>query len=209
MIVYAVYVVTESGITLVSEHFHGTDGIPDAVLLGGLLTALQFVANELHHSEMKSLEIEGRSYHIRSFGLYRIALVTDVDKTPEDIIQTLGLRFMKEYGEVLLERIYQTTDFIPFKKTIREILQTVMVINDSKSITPTKKLSTGEIFSLPHYLQATALAMVSLQEGTVEEIAQESGNTPDVTKKNLSDLNEQGFVGIKQKNDKTMYFCSL
>ena len=209
MIVYAVYVISESGTTLVSENFHATDRIPDAILLGGLLTALQFVANELHHSEMKSIEIEGLSYHIRSFGLYRIAVVTDVTKTPEDIIQTLGLRFMKEYGEVLLEQIYRPALFLPFKKTIHEIIQTVMVTDDSKLITPAKKLSTGEIFGLPHHLQATALAMVSLQEGTVEEIAKESGNTPDVTKKNLVALNERGLIGIKQKNDKTMYFCSL
>lgn len=209
MIVYAIYVVSESGITLVSEHFHAIDEFPDEILLGGLITALQQMAIDIHHSEMKTMEIEGLSYHIRSFGLFRIVLVTDGPQSPEHLIQTLGLRFMKEYGELLLDKIVFTQRFLPFKKTIHELIQLGMVTDDSKSIQPTKKLRTGEIFNLPHYLQATALAMVFLQEGTVEEIAEESGITPDVTRQNLTVLNERGFIGIKQKNDKTFYFCSL
>ncbi|MFX1253582.1 MAG: hypothetical protein ACFFCZ_18370 [Promethearchaeota archaeon] len=207
MIVYAVYVVTEIGTTIVSETFQSKEGIPDGILLGGLITALQTVANEMHSSEMKTIAIEGFSYHIRSFGLYRIVLVTDVPRTPEDILQTIGLRFMKEYGELLLDETHNLRVFAPFKKTITEIIRNLMVIDESRSINPTKRLSTGEIFSLPHELQSTALAMITLCEGTAQEIAQESKNAIDVTKKNLAVLNEMGFVGIKQKDAKKLYFC--
>ncbi len=71
------------------------------------------------------------------------------------------------------------------------------------------KLSTGEIFNLPHHLQTTALAMVLLQEGTVNEITQESDNTLDVTQKNLATLYEMGFIGVKQKNGNTINFCLI
>ncbi|MFX1514134.1 MAG: hypothetical protein ACFFCQ_16275 [Promethearchaeota archaeon] len=210
MIVYAVYVITQDGKTILSENFQSTKEVPDDMLLGGLITALQALATEVTEtrSEMKSIEVEGLSYHIRSFGLYRIVLVTDVPKFPDDIIQTMGLRFMKEYGETLLDDLYSKKTFAPFKETIAEIIGAEMVTDDSKSIKPAKMLSTGEIFSLPHQLHPTALALVSLEEGTVEEIAQESDLSPEETRENLIVLKEMGFIGVKQKKDKTTYFCS-
>ncbi|MFX0094962.1 MAG: hypothetical protein ACFFBD_24720 [Candidatus Hodarchaeota archaeon] len=208
MIVYAVYVVTESGNTVVEEFFQSVDDIPDGTLMGGLITALQTFSAQIHRSEMKTIEIEGLSYHIRSFGLYRIVLVTNLPTTPEDIIQTLGLRFMKEYGEILLEQQHNLTVYSPFKRTIRELMTELMISDESGSIKPTKKLNTGEIFSLPHHLQSTALAMISLLEGTVEEIALEIEAEISVTEENLQSLNEMGFVGKKQKDGKTIYFCS-
>lgn len=214
MIIYGVYVVSESGVTLVSEKFQAPANIHEDVLLGGLITALQHMAVDIHQSEMKTMEIEGLSYHIRSFGLYRIVLVTDVPQTPENLIQILGLRFMKEHGERLLEqgergKIFQSTIFEPFKQTIHEIFQTRIAPGDLKSNPPTKKLNTGEIFSLPHQLHATALAVVTLKEGTIEEIAQESNSTLEDTSIHLSRLRKMGYIGTKLENGSLRYFCAF
>ena len=161
-------------------------------------------------SEMQSIEIEGLSYHIRSFGFFRVVLVTDVPKTPEDIIQMLGFRFINRYGETLMDWDSNISIFTPFKKTIHEIIQAETITDESKSIKPTKKLGTGEIFSLPSYLQKTALAMVSLEEGTVKEIAKESGEKVNLVKKNLTTLQEKGFIGTKKhEKRKTIYFCLI
>ncbi|UCG03243.1 MAG: hypothetical protein JSW11_04480 [Candidatus Heimdallarchaeota archaeon] len=210
-IIYAVYVLTEDGKTLISEHFQSTEDIPNEVLLGGLFTALQSMAKDMakQDTEMKSVEIEGLSYHIRSFGLIRIVLVTNVPKTPEDIIQTLGLRFINEYGDILTQAEFNSSVFSPFKDTIQDIMKQLVGYDESKSIKPSKRLNTGEIFSLPHHLQATALALVTLEEGTVSDIALESGEETEIIEKNLATLKEKGFIGTKMRKKKTVYFCTI
>ena len=167
------------------------------------------MATEMTKSEMKSIEIEGLSYHIRSFGLIRVVLVTNVPKSPEDVISMLGFRFIKEYGEILMDWDSNLSIFTPFRDTIREIILTETSTDESSSIIPTKKLNTGEIFSLPHHLQSTALAMISLGEGTVKAIAKESEEPVKIARKNLITLQKMGFVGIRQKKSVTKYFCSI
>ncbi len=210
-IIYAVYVLTEEGKTILSENFQSADVIPNEILLGGLLTALQQVTTEMiqQQSEMKSIEIEGLSYHIRSFGLIRVVLVTDVPKTPEEVIQTLGLRFINDYGDVLAQEEFNSGIFNPFKATIQEVMKKVVGYDQSKSIKPSKRLNTGEIFGLPHHLQSTALAMVSLEEGTITDIAIESGEKETIIKKNLAILRKKGFIGTKKKKKKKIYFCTI
>ncbi|MFX0206812.1 MAG: hypothetical protein ACFFDT_12570 [Candidatus Hodarchaeota archaeon] len=210
MIVYAVYIITEDGRTVLSENFQSTKDLPDSVLFGGVLTALQQMTSEMtsHRSEMKSVEIEGLSYHMRSFGLIRVVLVTDAPKTPEEILQTLGLRFIKNYGEVLMQSDFNLKIFDPFRKTIKEIVEQ-LVTDISKSIQPAKKLTTGEVFSLPTELHSTALAIISLESGTLNEIAKESGNNVKTTKKNLASLQEKGFIGTRKEKGIIKYFCSI
>ncbi|MHA2225427.1 MAG: hypothetical protein ACXAC8_09495 [Candidatus Hodarchaeales archaeon] len=211
MIVYAIYIITDDGRTLISEHFQSSEEISNEIILGGMITALQHMTTEMTRgdSELRTIEIEGLSYHIRSFGLIRIVLVTDVPKIPEEIIQILGLRFMNEYAEILMDWDSNLNTFIPFKSTINEILQMETVTDESKSIKPTKKLGTGEIFSLPHHLQSTALALVSIEEGCIEDIAKECGEDVIDIKRNLTVLQKEGFIGRKEKEGKTYYFCSI
>lgn len=180
-------------------------------MLGGLLTALQNLTTEMIQadSEMQSIEIEGISYHIRSFGFFRLVLVTDVPKTPEDIIQMVGFRFIKQYGEVLMDWDSNLSIFTPFQDTIREIIQTETSTDDSKSIRPSKKLSTGEIFQLPPHLQKTALAMISLEKGTIAELSKESGEKTRTVRKNINTLQEMGFIGKRQIKKSAIYFCSI
>jgi len=211
MIVYAVYVISEDGRTLLSENFQSKE-VPDAVLLGGLFTALQQMASAMtsQEQELESVIIEGLSYHIRSFGMIRIVLVTDVPRSPEETIQTLGLRFMKEYGEILVDWDSNLNIFNPFRNVIREI------IGEDKSgiiLNPIKKLNTGEIFNLPHLLQPTALALLSIGEGTVQEITEEINRNAPLdsleVRKTLRKLQELGYIGIKYLEGNNIYFCTI
>ena len=77
------------------------------------------------------------------------------------------------------------------------------------SINPSKKLSTGEIFSLPHHLHSTALALLTIQEGTLEEVANEVETPEDVIKKNLNELQQLGFVGLKKDGQLSLFFCAI
>ncbi|MHA2371039.1 MAG: hypothetical protein ACXADX_19660, partial [Candidatus Hodarchaeales archaeon] len=164
MIVYSVYITTDDGRTVLTENFQSTKALPDELLMGAFFSTLQIMAVEMTHerSLIKSIQIEGFAYHIRSFGFFNVIIATDSPEPPEDLIQILGLRFMNDFGETLVGRWSLLSTFVPFRKVLHEVIQEETTTqDDSKSIEPTKKLDSAEIFNLPHHLQATALALVS------------------------------------------------
>lgn len=211
MIVYAVFVISNDGRIVLSENFQSFEGISDDVILGRVLTAIQDLTSETieKDTEISSVEIKGLSFHIRSFGLFRIVLVTEIPKNPQEIMQVLGFRFINEYGNVLMQTDYNLSIFDQFKETIEEIFPDKKIIDKSKLIKPTVKLSVGEIFNLPTHLQKTALTLISLQKASIEDIVQESGDNFTDAEKNLTSLQNMGFVGQKQINGKILFFCSI
>jgi hypothetical protein len=211
MIIYAVFVITDDGRTILSEQFQSIEDTKSDILFGGVFTAIQYMTAAMTDSdaEINSIEIEGLSYHTRSFGSFRIVVVTDVPDSPEEIVQTIGLRFINNFGDILTQRDFNLNLFKPFKKEIHEIISEETVIDESRSIKPTLKLRTAEIFSLPNHLQSTALALVSIEKGSIGDIVRESGEPLAKTEKDLITLQNMGFVGIKQINRETTYFCSL
>ncbi len=211
MIAYAVYVISMDGRPLVSETFQSAETIPNEMLLAGLMTALQGVATELSQgkSGLKSIKIDNLSYHFKSFGQYQIVLVTDLPETPENVLHRLGIQFMKDFGEQLIKDSLDLNTFQPFSDTINEIVREELTIDNSKMIIPTKKFSSGELYQLPSHLQPTALAMIALKEGNVEEIASESEKSIEDTVNNLESLQDMGLIGKKVTNDHVSYFCSF
>ncbi|MFX0182721.1 MAG: hypothetical protein ACFE95_06515 [Candidatus Hodarchaeota archaeon] len=209
MIVYAVYVVTDDGRTILSENFQSTEEIPNEILLGGLLTAIQFMADEMTKQtfEIKSIIAEGISFHIKSFGFIRIVIATNDPEPPENIINNLGLRFMNRYGDVVSQNDFNLDIFTPFKEIILEILKDTIGFDESKTLKPIKRLDTSEIFKLPHNVHSTALALLALEQATAKAISQESGEEIYHTKKSLKILHEMGYLGKKREKGKIYYFC--
>jgi hypothetical protein len=206
MIVYAVYIIKKDGITLLSEHFQSEDELPNDLLLGGLLGAIQIFTKETLGEEMKTIQVEGLAYHIRSFGFYTIALVTDLNKEPDSLIQELGLRFMGMYGEEMLDNSSRVDKFFPFKEIIKEIIG--KTFDEDGLIKPSKMLSTKEIFELPTELKPIAFAMITLGEGTISEIAQECNLELTEVKKSVTKLQNDGYLGKKKKDNQEVFFCS-
>ena len=206
MIIYAVYIIKRDGVTILSEQFQSAEDLPNDFLLGGLLGAIQTFSKETLGEEMKTIESEGLAYHIRSFGLYLIALITDLNKEPENLIQELGLRFMKMYGEELLDNSPRVDLYYPFKEVIREILG--KSFDETGSIKPSRILNTKAIFELSSDLKPVALALISMGEGTISDIAKESDLDQEIVKNSIVELQDQGFIGTKSKNNETFYFCS-
>lgn len=206
MIIYAVYIIKKDGVTILSERFQSAEELPNQMLLGGLLGAIQTFSLETLGEEMKTIESEGLAYHIRSFGLYLIALITDLNKEPDDIIQELGLRFMRMYGEQILENGSRVDKFYPFKDIIREVLG--KTYDETASIKPSKVLNTKEVFELPSELKPVALAILTLGEGTLEEISKETELSLEDTKLLVQLLQKKGYLGKKEQNNKVLYFSS-
>ncbi|MFX1516468.1 MAG: hypothetical protein ACFFC6_09165 [Promethearchaeota archaeon] len=213
MIIYAVLVITDDGRTILSEQFQSVEGdeYKNDILFGGVFTAIQYMTGAMTESdaEINSIEVEGLSYHTRSFGSFRIVIITDVPDKPEDIVQIIGLRFLNEFGEVITQKNFNLNILEPFKKEIHEIVQESTVSDESRSIKPLSKLSTAEIFTLPNHLQSTALALITIEIGTIDEIARESGEDITRTEENLISLQNMGYIGRKNINGRITYFCSL
>jgi hypothetical protein len=209
MIIYAVYIITEGGGLMFSQTFQTQKDSKDSDLVSGLLTALRMFANEITKSDVKTFEVEGLTYHFQSFDFFSVVLVTSSAESPQEYLHQLGLRFMKKYGEVFLSggKSIDSSQFENFKKDVDDILGEIVDV--SSSINPTKKLSTAEIFSLPRVTQKVALALLQLEEGSVDEIAMETNLDTANVQLILDKLIEIGFIGQKTRNQKNFYFCTL
>ena len=206
LIIYAVYIIKSDGRPIISEYFQSEEDLPSEMLLAGLVTALKGFSSEVLQNEMSAIEVEGVAYHIRSFGFYNVVLVTNLKKEPGDIIQEVGFRFMKQYGEDMLDKNIRVDKYAPFKKTIKDIIG-IHSADESSSIKPAKLLSPQEIFGLPVELQPVAIAVLSIKEGTVDEIASETDKKIDNLGIKLEKLQNLGFVGTKTKNNQKVFFC--
>jgi hypothetical protein len=210
MIIYAVYIITESGELMYSESFQTMKNMKDLDLVSGLLTALRMFANEVTHADVKAFEVEGLTYHFQSFDLFYVVLVTSSMEEPQVYLHQLGLRFMKKYGENYLtikDKALDYSCFDTFKGDIAEVLGSIVDV--SSSINPTKKLTTAEIFNLPIETQKVALVILEIEQGTVEDIIREGNLEKLDTIEVLNKLVEIGFIGLKADDGKEVYFCTI
>ena len=212
MIVYALYIIDEGGRPLVSQYFHSSEDIPNEVLFGALFTAFKDLAADVTVQkswEMKSIGIERLFYHTKSFGPFNVVIVTNTPQGPENLLQTIGLRFMREHKQELLrDFLVDLQKFDPFKETIQEIMRDENIIDESGQLKPTKRFSVGGIFDLPSDLQAAALALIAIKEGTLEEITKESGENKMDTINSLNSLQKMGYIGRKVKDERQIFFYS-
>ena len=114
MLIYAIYIVAFNGELLLAEDFHSKDVKQNKSLLGMIFTVLQGIPVQLTNANLQVMSIETNNfiYHTRSFGYYYIVVVTDICNTiPENILQKVGIYFMKEYGETLATYIYDKNSF--------------------------------------------------------------------------------------------------
>ncbi|TFG17515.1 MAG: hypothetical protein EU530_10470 [Promethearchaeota archaeon] len=209
MIIYAVYVITEGGELMYSENFHGKS-MKDLDLVSGLLTALRMFAKEVTHADVKAFEVEGLTYHFQSFNIFYVVLVTSSLEEPQKYLHQLGLRFMKKFGGDFLTNRENPIDyafFNSFKGDVDEVLGSIVDV--SSSINPTKKLTTAEIFNLPIDTQKVALAILQIEQGSLEDISNEVNLDDSNTKILLDKLISIGYIGQKTSNGKIIYFCTF
>lgn len=208
MIIYAVYIIRSDGRPIVSEYFQDEDDLPGETLLAGLVTALKGFSSEVLQNEMNAIEVEGFAYHIHSFGFYNVVLVTNLKREPQEIIQDIGFRFMKQYGDDMIDNPIRPDKYLPFKKIIKQIVS-YHSVDETSSIKPSKLLSPGEIFDLPVELQQVAIAVLAIKEGTAEEIAVESEGKINNLIDKLEKLRKLGYIGVKSKENQKLFFCVI
>ena len=138
-------------------------------------------------------------------------MVTNVSKapkkkTPREIMHSLGQKFIRQYSDELVDNQGKVSVFFPFKKTIRQMLLDLGLIDVDIKIDPTIRLTPFNIINLPNDLQPTALAFIELIEGTITAIAELTATTEEITASNINVLQQKGFVGKKENLDQSIYF---
>ena len=72
---------------------------------------------------------------------------------------------------------------------------------------PTKSVTTSSIFmDIGQPQHSTILGLLSIDEGTLDEISAESGDSIEKTKSNLEALENSGFVGKKMIDSKIVFY---
>ena len=71
-----------------------------------------------------------------------------------------------------------------------------------------KILDSLSIMVLSRTLQKTALAMLDLKEGTIEEIAKETKNNIQNEEQNLETLVNMGYIQSRKYNNMKIYYVS-
>ncbi|MFX0016043.1 MAG: leucine-rich repeat domain-containing protein [Promethearchaeota archaeon] len=115
----------------------------------------------------------------------------DIDLEPLFNIDNLHLGLPRELSHKTLEQV--------------RALQEMGV---QMSVKPLRKLTTGEIYNLPFELQDLAITMLSLVEGTVDEIAQAIDVPINEVLPKIETLQMMGYIGKIQKGGETVYFRS-
>ncbi len=207
MIIYAIYIIKSDGRPLLCEYYQSSKDLPNERLLGGLVIALKGFSSEVLNNDINSIVVENLIYHFRSFGSYNVVLVSDLDFDPSFILEEIGYRFIKTYGELIQVKDVRLDKLLPFKETIKEIFK-AHSYDESKSINPTKILNTADIFNLPTDLQKVALTLLSLGESTIDVLSDECEQDLTSLIPKLKRLQNLGYIGQLTREEKTLFFCN-
>jgi len=210
LIVYAVYIITNDGRPLVSEYFQSHANLPNDINLSALLASVQMFSEDITSTKgaAEKFQLRGMTYHLKKFGDFQIVMVTDGDSSPAKLINNLGWRFMQQYVDEIEDWNGNTGIFLDFHPFIREVVGRESTIDIAGTLDPTKKLTTAVIFKLPKDVQNTALAIVSLESATANQIAEEIDDTLENVKSYLAVLQEEGYLGLKDESGEKVYFIS-
>ena len=212
MIIYAIYIIKNDGKPILCERFHSNYDMPNDMLLSGLFIALNGFSRDILNRDINTIILEDLCYHIHSFAYCTIVLVTDLNCVKKNsLLEEVGYRFIKSYGEKILEKDFRTEKFIPFKKIINEIIKAEdLSFDESNSINPSKLLGTAEIFELPYDLKPVALAILALGEATLNQIADECDHNNNVLElePKVAKLQKLGYIGSITKDRVQHFFCN-
>lgn len=211
MILYAVYIITKDGREIMSQIYQSPENVPEAAILGGLLSAFQYMSEDLakNRGGAEKLNLSGIVYHLRSFGDFQVVIVTDVDNAPAKILDTLGWRFLQNHGERLINWTGNQTLFEPFREIINSVVMRHSSVDITSSLDPTKTLDTASIFLLPKDVQPVAKALTMLEFATIEELMEEVESPSELVLEKLEILQKNGYVGLREKEGKRQYFATI
>ena len=133
-----------------------------------------------------------------------------LNQEEEIILEKIGLRFLSKFGNEL-DKIQQGN--VGILKNFVEDLNKILKMTDYTS--QTKKtankidepyLDSLTIISLPKNLQTSALALLTIKSGSLEEITKETSRNIEEETKSLEKLVELGYVLSRKIGNEIIYY---
>ncbi|MDH5401456.1 MAG: hypothetical protein OEY49_03100, partial [Candidatus Heimdallarchaeota archaeon] len=209
---YAVYITSSDNQIIVSEVIRLDNSFPDQIITTGLLSALDNFTDSMKDGIIPieySIRVEQLCYFIKNFGDFTIVVVAEETHSLQPIAENIGWKFLRKYGNIDLLNWNITHSnhlFNQFKAEILEILTKFSI--KFKETSPSKKLTTADIFNLPTKLQKTALAMLVMERASINDIANEIRCPDIVAEENLLNLHNRGFLGMSSLENTTFFYTS-
>lgn len=190
------------------SYLHQRDSqIPKRVISEGLLKIIEEVDSHLEdefHSVEKYMEIETLTFSLKKFGDFAIILVDDYIEDKWKLIQELGWRFLRSFGNFdLFDWKGETDKFASFIPIIQNLMDDK--VSPDEVTTKMKRLTPVDIFDLTMNLQPTALAILAMENASIEEIARELDCDLSEAEENLEILRNQGFLS-RMEDGETIHY---
>lgn len=213
MVVKAVYLILEGGIPVITEHFSTSLLNINDQVVSGFFEGIQIVMDEIGRttSPCKTIEFGGQHYHLKSFGLFTVVLVTESNTSWKKIVDRIGYLFLQEYQDELVGSLLtvELGIFQQFREQIYEIVGIPFNDDLEEYLQPHKPLSLGNLLHLTFPEKEVAMVLLQEQNQSLVEIRKKVCKEDDQLEQALDSLVRKGFVGkVKTPTEGVRYFTS-
>ena len=199
------------GRCIFSKSYRNTEVDPH--LLGGLLNAFNIASNQwLKEGVRKFVSEEGKNFILQDFSSFLVVIAGNLDQDEELILEKIGMRFLSKFGDKIDK--WQKGN-IGILKSFEQDLNKILNVSDIQVNTTEKSLiqkvdepylDSLTIISLPKNLQKTALALLTLRNANLEEIAKETKRNSEEEKTCLDELIQMGYILKRQHGSNINYY---
>lgn len=153
---------------------------------------------------VKTFEVGGLTFHFKDFRLFYVVIGADPTPSIDMMLEKIGFSFLQNYGEEIQDSDPEC-EYTSFDSQVMSVLKE-FGIDEPDVKTPTKSLDALSVAMLPESIRKTAFAILTLRKASVEEIVEETEQDIGTEKQNLERLVEEGYIGVRKKNNELVYF---
>lgn len=201
--IYAIYIVMDDGRELFKRVYRGTPA--STGLLMSFIAAIRSFCEETTGSSVDEIRSGDLFYYIKQIDPIIVIVLTSSRKNIESIAETIAYRFIDRYGGALQNWKGQNI-FQDFQDTLDKLLDMKGVDRGKVILEPNKVLDAITVLKLNPNLQKTALALIGIKRGTIQDIIKNTNKSVDETKKDLKALINMGYVGKVASGSVEWYF---
>lgn len=197
---HAVYIIVDDGRCAYFKAF--SELAPSPHLVSAMLTAMQVFIKEVTGSFFSEVTAGPFSFVSEKAGPFSVVLVSTKSSEALAKAKYLVLRFIRRYQSALDQWKGETLDFQNFDIDVADVFGN----QEDIRIDPKIPLDSISLIKLKPNLQKVAKQLLTKEEVSVDQLAEELGESRFKVYANLNELFELGHVGRYTKDRKLIYF---
>jgi hypothetical protein len=176
--------------------------MPPSALITAMLSAMQAFILEVSGNTAKKLSAGSFVFHIEIIGKVALVLATSSENRPEEL-KELRSSFLHKYGSNLASFKGEVDVFYPFEDDVNQILG---LEYKEEKVLPSKQLNSFALLQIKSDLQQVAREIVMKKEIKIKELAGILDQTQLITRMQLEELFDLGFIGKYLDGKEFVYF---